>query len=90
MHPFVLGELWLGNAPGAPQLVTLDRLAPAAVATHEEVMVLIDAERLSGRSIGYVDAHLIVSVRLTHDTLLWTRDGGLHRAAADLRVAYEP
>jgi predicted nucleic acid-binding protein len=88
IHPFLLGELWLGNAPGAPQLVTLGRLPLVTVATHEEVMTLIDAERLSGRGIGYVDAHLIAAARLTPDTVLWTRDGRLHRAAADLRVAY--
>jgi predicted nucleic acid-binding protein len=35
MHPFVLGELWLGNAPGSPQLVSLERLPVATAATHD-------------------------------------------------------
>jgi hypothetical protein len=50
-------------------------------------MVLIDAERLFGRGIGYVDAHLLAA-RLTPSAMLWTRDGRLRRVASDVGVAY--
>jgi hypothetical protein len=42
---------------------------------------------LSGLGIGYVDAHLLASVRLTPDAPLWTRDKRLHAAAKQLDLA---
>jgi hypothetical protein len=42
---------------------------------------------LSGLGIGYVDAHLLASVKLTDDARLWTRDGRLAAAAARLDLA---
>jgi hypothetical protein len=50
-------------------------------------MWLVERERLFGRGVGYVDAHLIAATRLTANTLLWTRDRRLHAAAAALGLA---
>ncbi|HSV04415.1 MAG TPA: PIN domain-containing protein [Phenylobacterium sp.] len=89
VHPFVIGELCLGNAPPwDPALAQLALLPATVMATDAEVMGLISAERLFGRGIGYVDAHLLAATRLTPEAKLWTRDGRLHRAAVDLGVAY--
>jgi predicted nucleic acid-binding protein len=48
---------------------------------------MIEREKLFGFGIGYVDAHLLASVRLTHGALLWTRDKRLAAAAERLSVA---
>jgi hypothetical protein len=48
------------------------------------VLALVEREHLFGLGIGYIDAHLIASLRLTPNALLWTRDRRLHAVAARL------
>lgn len=87
-HPFVLGELALGNLPRRdPTLRALRRLPQPAVASDEEVLNLINRQSLFGRGIGYVDVHLLAAVRLTPDARLWTGDRRLQSVAAELGVA---
>lgn len=87
-HPFVLGEVALGHLPRrAAFLRDLRDLPPAAVATDEEVMDLVERQQLHGRGIGYVDAHLLAAVRLTPDAKLWTGDRPLQRVAAELGLS---
>ena len=70
-HPFVVGEFALGSLRRRREtLHLLRRLPQAVVATDDEVSLLIEASRLFARGIGYVDAHLIASVRLTPDLRL--------------------
>jgi predicted nucleic acid-binding protein len=88
VHPFVTGELALGSLrQRALVLRALHRLPQAIVATHPEVMRLIDEQALFGLGIGYVDAHLLAAVRLTQDASLWTRDKQLITAGQRLGVA---
>lgn len=89
MHPFVLGELMLGGLPDRT-VVALDlRTLPSSIcATPDEVLMLIQAERLSGRGIGYVDAALLAAVRLQPATRLWTRDRRLAAVAAEMAVDF--
>jgi hypothetical protein len=54
-HPFVTGELALGNLRRDPFLSDLQDLPQAPVALDEEVLHLIDREALYGRGIGYPD-----------------------------------
>lgn len=85
-HPFIIGELALGTLPGRVVLIRdLGRLPIARTAHHEEVMSMIDTWELFGRGIGYVDAHLIASARLS-GSRLWTRDRRLAAVATDLGV----
>jgi len=87
-HPFVLGELALGNL--RQRRLILDALAnlpQATVASDPEVLALIDRQPLHGLGIGYVDAHLLAAARLTPDGRLWTRDARLQAAAARLGLA---
>jgi predicted nucleic acid-binding protein len=87
-HPFILGELALGYLRQRDLILrSLQRLPQAAVASDREVLRLIENERLYGRGIGYIDAHLLAAVRLTPEARLWTRDGPLQRAAAQLSLA---
>ena len=88
MHPFVAGELAPGHLRQRETLlVSLQDLPRATVATDREVLRFIEQNRLAGHGIGYVDAHLLASVRLTAGSSLWTRDKRLMRVADRLDVA---
>ncbi|HWI86113.1 MAG TPA: PIN domain-containing protein [Sphingomonas sp.] len=90
-HPFVTGELALGSFRNRDVILgALRGLPQAIVAQDPEVSHLIEQHRLFGLGIGYVDAHLLASVKLTPDASLWTRDRRLHEVAARLGVATEP
>jgi predicted nucleic acid-binding protein len=87
-HPFVLGELALGNLrQGDEIMLVLRRLPQAISASHQEVLQFVDREALFGRGIGYVDAHLLAAARLTVGTRLWTRDRRLQAVAVQLDLA---
>ena len=87
-HPFVFGELALGNLRQRNDVLRmLRRLPQATSASHLEVLQLINREVLFGRGIGYVDAHLLAATRLTVGSKLWTRDRRLHTVAAHLGLA---
>jgi predicted nucleic acid-binding protein len=87
-HPFVIGELSLGNMRRRDALLSdLRNLPQATVASDDEVLRFIVREALFGRGIGYVDAHLLAAARLTLGTRLWTRDRRLGAVAAELGLA---
>ena len=88
MHPFVRGELALGSIKDRLEKIRLIRdLEEVMIPTTDEVDVLIEREGLFGRGNGYVDAHLVASVKLTPDALLWTRDKRLRSVADQLGIA---
>lgn len=75
IHPFVTGELALGNLRKRDEIVdALQSLPQAKVAREQEVLAFITDNRLAGAGIGYIDAHLLAAVRLTPGSALWTRD----------------
>jgi predicted nucleic acid-binding protein len=87
-HPFVLGELALGNLRQRDEILRmLRRLPQTTSASHREVLQFIEREALFGRGVGYVDAHLLAAVRLTAGSKLWTRDRRLQAVAARLGLA---
>lgn len=89
-HPMVTGELALGNlAQRALVLNSLRDLPQASAATDEEVLTFIERHSLFGIGIGYVDAHLLASARLSPDTRLWTLDRRLSEAEDRLGLALE-
>ena len=86
-HPFVLGELACGSLAKRQTILGLLRALPAAVsADHEEVLDLLENERLHGRGIGWIDAHLVASARLSNAGI-WTLDRPLARIALELGLA---
>ena len=89
-HPMVVGELASGNLPRREE--TLARLwtLPGLKALDEEaVLTLIESNKLMGRGIGLVDAHLLGAVLAgPAGTQLWTRDRRLHELADQAGVAY--
>ena len=85
-HPFVVGELACGMLRNRQEILSMMRALPAArVAEQEEVLRFLEARRLYGRGLGWVDAHLLASTLLT-GCALWTLDQPLRRAAAALNV----
>jgi len=89
IHPFVIGELALGNLrQRATVLGALSDLPRAAVATDAEVGHFIERQALFGRGLGHVDVHLLAAVRLTTGALMWTRDRRLRALAAELGLAH--
>jgi predicted nucleic acid-binding protein len=87
-HPFVTGELALGSLQKRDMVINaLQGLPQAAVATDEEVLGFIGRQTLFGTGIGYIDAHLLASVRLSHGSSLWTRDKRLLAAATRLSLS---
>ncbi|TWB20473.1 hypothetical protein FBZ89_107184 [Nitrospirillum amazonense] len=88
-HPFVVGELALGSLRQRDVVIaSLQDLSEAVVAYDEEVMQFITQQNLFGLGIGYIDAHLLVAVRLTPGALLWTRDKRLNGLAQRFSVAF--
>ena len=93
VHPWVTGELALGNMRNRDETLHLLGTMPQALTvSHDEVLEYISDARLYGLGIGLVDAHLLASTRLVSGTLLWTRDRRLADAAErlDLRFSEPP
>ncbi len=87
-HPFVIGELSLGNMGNRERVLShLDRLPACTVASNDEVRYFIERNHLAGQGVGYVDAHLLAAAALTAGTRLWTLDKNLGRAASRLGMA---
>lgn len=87
-HPFVIGELACGNLKNRAAIIALLQLLPSAeVVQHEEVLAFVDARKLMGKGLDYVDVHLLASA-LLGGVPLWTLDKRLEKAAAELHCAY--
>jgi predicted nucleic acid-binding protein len=90
-HPWVIGELALGNLNHRDEVIgLLHGLPQATVATSDETLRLIDQEVLYGAGIGYVDAQLLAATRLTPDTTLWTGDKRLSAITTRLGLDFAP
>ena len=64
-HPFVQGELACGDLGQRQQrdevLGLFDRLPHAAVLDHALVLSFVEAAKLAGNGLGWVDLHLLAS-----------------------------
>lgn len=88
VHPFVLGEIALGQLRQRSVVLSLlSNLPEAVVATDAEVLRFVERYALYGKGIGWVDTHLLASLRLTVGARLWTGDKRLLGVAAELRIA---
>lgn len=87
-HPFVTGELALGNLRNRDAVLgALQDLPQVGMATESEVLRFIERKSLFRLGIGYIDAHLLAAVLLTPGSVLWTRDKHLLAASAQLGIA---
>ena len=85
-HPFVIGELACGNLSNRGELLALlSELPLVTIATNEEVMHLIERNRLNGKGLGWIDMHLLASALISRSPL-WTRDRRLASVAKTLGI----
>jgi hypothetical protein len=90
-HPFVVLEMACAAPPQRSNIIRmLADLESATVATHDEVLDLIDRHSLYGKGCGLVDLSLLASTLLSPNTQLWTSDTRLAKLAAELGCAYMP
>lgn len=90
VHPFVTGELALGNLRKRDVILdTLHTMPGIKIAQDAEVLSFIQHNKIYGLGVGYIDAHLLTSVRLTPGSLLWTQDKRLTAAARQLKLFAE-
>jgi predicted nucleic acid-binding protein len=88
-HPFIVGELALGHLRQRQAILTaLHDLPQAITADNAEVMTFIERHELPGAGIGFVDAHLLASTRLTIGATFWTRDKRLSAVAGRLGLSW--
>lgn len=91
IHPFVVGEIALGNLTCREEVLGLLRNLPEApIATDDEVLAFIEQRGLPGAGVGYVDAHLLASAALLDARSLWTLDRRLGEVADRLDLAHRP
>ncbi len=89
-HPMVVGELALGSLRDRGNILRLISALPQLpVATHEEVMFMVEDRGLYGQGLSLVDAHLLAAVRLAPGALLWTRDKKLRHVSMELGVGQD-
>jgi len=89
-HPFVLGEIACGHLKNRDEILSrLAALPTCDVADTDEVLHLLKQEKLYGRGMGWVDAHLLASARLTGRPL-WTLDRRLAKVARTLSLDFDP
>ena len=89
MHPMVLGELACGMFSCRDSRFRIWRTLPRVPQRdHDEVIDWIESERLMGRGIGFIDAHLLYSTVRRPGTRLWTSDKSLERLAIEFDVAH--
>jgi predicted nucleic acid-binding protein len=89
LHPYVLGELTLGGLPTHGAVFDrLVSLAQPGVASPVEIVAFISWAKLAGTGVGYVDAHLLVSARMTANARVLTKDKRLNAEAKRLGLAF--
>lgn len=87
MHPLVIEELACGHLPNRTAFLDrMHKLPAAPLATHDEVLRLIENRKLYGTGLGSVDVHLLASTMLA-DARIWSRDRALAREAERLQLA---
>jgi predicted nucleic acid-binding protein len=88
VHPMIIGELALGSLRDRSAILSLlGDLPGIPVATHAEVLQLIEPHALYGTGLSFIAAHLLAALRLSTTANLWTRDRRLETAAKRLGVA---
>ena len=88
MHPFIVGELAVGNLRDrATTLDYLTRLPQAPLAEERAVHHLLESRRLWGTGVGWIDLHLLASAALAGWDVL-TADRVLKSAAVAMGLAH--
>jgi predicted nucleic acid-binding protein len=88
-HPLIVGELaCCGNLKQRSEILSLLRALPSVVvAEHNEVIDLIENQRLMGKGLGFIDMHLIASALMSRVNL-WTLDRKMNQFTSLLGLAH--
>ncbi len=87
-HPFVIGELACGSIQNRKDILSLLQALPVTpVITQLEFLHFVQAHKLAGEGLGFVDIHLLASARLARVSL-WTQDRKLKACAQKLNLSY--
>lgn len=90
-HPNVVMEVACGTPPNRRAIIgMLAELECTPVATPDELLAMVEGQRLFGRGCGLVDMSLLASVLLSDKARLWTLDKRLEQVADELGRAYHP
>ena len=88
-HPYVVIEIACGTpSKRNERLDLLKLLEHLPVATDDELLEFIEANRLHGRGCGMVDIALLASVKMSPGAALWTLDKRLDRIANEFGIAF--
>jgi len=88
-HPFVYGELLIGDPGGRKRLLAdYEQMHQAPIVPHRDVVTFVRDRRLHGRGVGWIDVHLLASA-LVGRLQLWTVDPRLTIVARELGIVYE-
>ena len=89
-HPMVIVELACGTPPSPREhtLGSLSLLRSCNQATLDEMLELIEREKLYGLGCGLVDMALLASTLITPGARLWTLDRRLSDLAQRFDVAH--
>src|SRR4029453_6836131 len=67
-HPFVVGEIACGHLIRREEILALLGSLPGSpVLGHAEALAFLDARRLAGTGVGWVDVHVLGSAALGGD-----------------------
>jgi predicted nucleic acid-binding protein len=91
-HELVIGELACGRLSNrtAGEILTLLKALPSAGRVeHDEALAFLEASKLAGTGVGWIDVHLLASAVLEAATLL-TLDEPLRAAARRIGVPHGP
>jgi len=87
IHPLIIGELACGSIRNRTEVFALLKELPTTtIAQHDEVLQFVDQQKLYGRGLGWIDAHLLAAARLDHLSI-WTLDKPLAKVAHSIGVS---
>lgn len=86
-HPFVAGELLLGQSGADTVLAECAQLGQGPIVAHGEVVAFVAAHGLARQGLRWVDVHLLAAAVLTR-ARVWTLDRAVAAAAVRLGVAH--
>ncbi len=90
-HPYIVAEVACGTPPGRKAIISLlAELESMPMATQNELLALLDARKLYGRGLGFVDLSLLASVLISEMTVIWTSDKKFEQIAIEVNRAFSP
>ena len=75
IHPFVIGELIMGNlTPLDASIAYLSAMPRVDPVSESQLYDCVTKHKLSGTGMGFVDAHLLAAAEQNRGLRIWTRD----------------